>query len=267
MNRPSVSSRSLILLAVAFVALWLVPDVADRLRREPDEAWARVQSSGVIRFATDASYHPFEGVGSDGVFYGLDVDVARDVARRLGARAEFLNAGMDALYDVLRVGQADASISALPVDPAREGPWAYSQPYFDAGLVLVAREDDVRLEIGDWAGRLIAVALGSEGDAWLRSYRRRAVGTSAAHFDSALDAARAVEEGQADGAIVDGVAARQLLAAQFDRLRIAGQLTHEPYAIAVWSSSFELLAAIDAALAGMEADGTLARIVDTWMRR
>jgi polar amino acid transport system substrate-binding protein len=108
-----------VLLAVAFVALWLLPDIAAWLERKPDEAWARVQSSGVIRFATDASYHPFEGVGSDGVFYGLDIDIAREVARRIGVRAEFLNAGMDALYDMLRVGQADVSISALPADPAQ----------------------------------------------------------------------------------------------------------------------------------------------------
>src|SRR3990172_7023816 len=126
-----------ILLAVTFVLLWMLPDIVTWLTRKPDEAWARVRSSGAIRFATDASYPPFEGVGSDGVFYGLDIDVAREIARRIGARAEFVNAGMDVLYDVLRVGQADASISALPVDPAREGRWAYSRPYFDAGLVLV----------------------------------------------------------------------------------------------------------------------------------
>jgi ABC-type amino acid transport substrate-binding protein len=277
MKRISTHSRSSILLAVAFVALWHLPDIAAWLEHEPDGAWVRVQSSGVIRFATDASYHPFEGVGSDGVFYGLDIDIGREIARRFGARAEFVNAGMDALYDVLSVGQADASISALPVDPARLGKWAYSQPYFDAGLVLIAREDAVRLEtiapeaklsgVGDLAGRVIAAALGSEGDAWLRSYRRRADGIMAAHFDSAVDAVRAVAEGRVDGAVVDGVAARQLLATQFEELHITAQLTNEPYVVTVWGESTELLVAIDGALSNMEVDGTLARLVDDWMRK
>ncbi|HKZ85956.1 MAG TPA: ABC transporter substrate-binding protein [Anaerolineae bacterium] len=268
MNRLSPRSRSLTLLAIAFVALWLLPDIAAWLEYEPDEAWARVRSSGVIRFATDASYHPFEGIGSDGVFYGLDIDIAREIARRIGARAEFVNAGMDALYDVLRVGQADASISALPVDPAREGRWAYSRPYFDAGLVLVApAHSEPQLKIGDLQGRTVVVALGSDGDAWLRKRQREGAHVAALRLDSNQEALEAVIAGRADAAIVDGVAARQHLSTRFADLRIVAQLTSEPYAIAVWGGSTELLAAIDNALSDMQADGTLARIVDTWMRK
>jgi len=39
----------------------------------------------------------------------------------------------------LRVGQADATISALPIDPGKFGLWAYSEPYFEAGQVLITR--------------------------------------------------------------------------------------------------------------------------------
>ncbi len=268
MKRLSAYSRTLILLAVAFVALWFLPGIADWLERRPDAAWARVRSSGVIRFATDASYLPFEGVGSDGIFYGLDIDIAREVARRIGARAEFVNAGIDVLYDVLRVEQADASISALPVDPARTGQWAYSRPYFDAGLVLIVQAgDEPQLEIEDLQGQTVAVALGSDGDAWLRKARRRSSAITPALFDSLQEALQAVDAGQADGAIVDGVAARQHLSTRFADLRIAAQLTSEPYAIAVWGESTELLAALDGALSEMQMDGTLARILNTWMRK
>ena len=78
-------------------------------------------------------------MGSHGDFFGLDVDIANEIARRLGARAEFVIAGFDSLYDVLRVGQAEATISALPIDPAKFGTWRYSEPYFEAGQVLVTR--------------------------------------------------------------------------------------------------------------------------------
>ena len=270
-RRPLPHPHTPILIAL-FALLWLLPDVAAWLAREPDEAWSRVQASGVIRFATEASFHPFEGVGGDGVFFGLDIDVAREVARRLGAQAEFVNVGIDGLYDVLRVGQADASISALPLDPARLGKWAYSRPYFDAGLVSIARmSDQLSVDqlsvIRDWPGRTIAVALGSEGDARLRYYQRRAAGIQAATFDSVEEALRAVEERRADIAVVDGVTARQLLAKQFDGLRIAAQLTSEPYAIAMWGENVELYAAINRALEAMQADGTLDRIVEEWMQK
>ncbi len=255
------------ILFVLAALLWFLPDVAAWPDRKPDEAWARVQASGVIRFATEASFHPFEGVGGDGIFYGLDIDVAREVARRIGARAEFVSAGIDGLYDVLRVGQADASISALPIDSARLGEWAYSHPYFDAGLVLIAREGDERLEIRDLPGRMVAVALGSDADAWLRYRQRRVAGITIIYFDTVPGAFQAVREGKADAAIVDGVTARQSLATRFGDLRIAGQLTSEPYAIAVWGESVNLLAAINQALEAMQADGTLDRIVAEWMKK
>ena len=72
----------------------------------------------MIRFAINPTYMPFDGLGSHGDFFGIDVDIANEIARRLGKRAEFVIAGYDSLYDVLRVGQADATISALPIDPA-----------------------------------------------------------------------------------------------------------------------------------------------------
>ncbi len=263
---PYSHAKRPILLAL-FALLWFLPVAAVHLEQEPDEAWARVQASGVIRYATEASYHPFEGIGGDGVFYGLDVDVAHEVARRIGVRAEFMNVGIDGLYDVLRVARADASISALPLDPARSGRWAYSRPYFDAGLVLVSRTGDQLLEIGDWRSRTIAVALGSEGDARLRYYQRRTVGIEAATFDSVEEALGAVVEKHADAAIVDSLTARQLLATQLNGLNIMARLTSEPYAIAVWGESVELRAAIDGALQEMEEDGTLERIVEEWMSK
>ncbi len=260
---PDRYSHTLILITL-FILLWFLPDVADSLARRPDEAWTRVKTSGVLRFATDASYPPFEGVGGDGAFYGLDIDLAREVAKRIGVTAEFTNVGVDGLYDVLRVGQADASISALPIDPARVGKWSYSRPYFDAGLSLVTQASEAGFEIEDLRGRVIAVALGAEGDAWLRRQQRRVAGIEAVRFDSALDALQAVASGQADAAIVDGVTARQLLA-DFHGLAVAAKLTDVPYAIAMWGTSVELQAVVNRALEAMQADGTLDRIVERWL--
>lgn len=256
---------SLAFLAGLWLALWALPDVADRLTRKPDEVWARLHASGVMHFATEATFHPFEGVGSDGIFYGLDIDVAREIARRLGAQAGFRNVGIDGLYDVLRVGQADASISAMPIDPGRLEKWAYSRPYFDDGLVLVTSSDSGLHDAGDLPGHTIAVELGSDGDTRLRYYQRRAAGIAAAQLDSASDALAAVEDGRADAAIVDTLAARHLIATRFDGLRIAARLTSEPYVIAVWGESVDLLAAINGALDEMERDGTLERIIAEWM--
>ncbi len=245
-----------------FATTWFLPDVVSWLTRQPDKAWARVQQTGVIRFAINPTYMPFDGLGSQGDFFGIDVEIATELARRLGKRAEFVTAGYDSLYDVLRVGQADATISALPIDPAKLGLWAYSDPYFEAGLVLIRP-----LEFSETQQvSSIAVEYGSDADAAARYLARRQSGMGIQYTQSAAEALQAVVDGRADAAITDGVSARQLLS-RFPELHIVSQVTQDPYAIAVWGKSTELLGALNSALAQLKQEGTIQRIVDTWMAK
>ena len=72
--------------------------------------------------------------------------------------------------------------------------------------------------------------------------------------------------GWTDAAIIDGVSAQQLLP-KYPDLSISEQVTHDPYAIAMWGESDQLVVEINAVLAAMQADGTLQRIVDEWMKK
>lgn len=239
-----------------------MPEVTAWFERKPDEAWARIKQTGVIRFAINPTYMPFDGLGSQGDFFGMDVDIAEELARRLNARAEFVIAGFDSLYDVLRVGQAEATISALPIDPAKFGTWRYSESYFEAGQVLIAKP--VRFPKPSQVS--IAVEYGSDADAAARYLARRREGVTITYTPSTADALTAVANGWADAAIVDGVSARQLLP-KYPDLSISEQVTHDPYAIAMWGESDQLVTEINAALVAMKVDGTLKRIVDDWMKK
>lgn len=253
---------AIIALVLVAVGLWFIPVVVAWLDRKPDEAWARLNQTGVIRFAINPTYMPFDGLGSQGDFFGLDVDIAHELARRLDARAEFVVAGYDSLYDVLRVGQAEATISALPIDPAKFGTWRYSEPYFDPGLVKITRPP----RFPQTSEVSVAVEYGSDSDAAARYLARRRENLEIKYTQSAADALKAVANGWADAAIVDGVSARQLLP-KYPELGISEQVTRDPYAIALWGESDQLAAEINTQLADMKADGTLQRIVDEWMKK
>jgi len=261
----------LVILAIA-TAVWFVPEATAWLERKPDEAWGRVQQTGVIRFAINPTYMPFDGLGSHGDFFGLDVDIANAIARRLGKRAEFVVAGFDSLYDVLRVGQAEATISALPIDPAKFGTWRYSESYFEAGQVLVAKpvrflqSTPQRSGAGETSQVSVAVEYGSDADAAARYLARRREGLEMKYTQSAADALNAVINDQAGAALIDGVSAQQLLP-KYPELSISEQITHDPYAIVVWGESDQLVTEINTVLAVMKADGTLQRIVDEWMTK
>ncbi len=232
-----------------------------------DPTWERVQETGVLRVGMDASFPPFEAIASDGTLVGFDVDLARELGRRLGEGVEVqfvANLPYDGLYDALTIGRVDVVISALVVDPARMADFAYSISYFDAGQVLVVREGASHVEgMDDMEGRTLAVALGSRGDLVARRWDRRLEGLTLVSYQTADAALLDVADGQADVALVDRVSALRAPGVAI----VGDPVTEEPYAIAVQKESQHLLHAINEALRDMKADGTLEALSDKWLTK
>ena len=139
--RVSVSARwvvgGVIILLLAAVVMGLLVR-----GREDDGTLERVQATGELRVGLDASFPPFESLDAGGNVVGFDADLAHAIAAALGAEPVFVNVGFDGLYDALQAGRVDVVISGLPYDPRRTQDVNYSQPYFNAGQVLVVRADD-----------------------------------------------------------------------------------------------------------------------------
>ena len=140
-----MASRKLARLGRCLLIVLFVSSVAALIScsGSPD-ALERVLETGVLHVGMDASYPPFETVDGEGNLVGFDVDLARQLAARLGAahgtqvRVEFVaNLPYDGLYDALAAGRVDVVASALYVDPLRMDEVAYSTASFNAGQVLV----------------------------------------------------------------------------------------------------------------------------------
>jgi polar amino acid transport system substrate-binding protein len=225
----------------------------------------------------DASYPPFEWIDSMGNPTGFDVALAEELGRHLGLEVQFVaNLPYDGLYDALAVGQVDAVISALVVNPDRTADFAYSTPYFDAGQVLVVREGESAISrMADLGGHTLAVEFGSQGDLLARTWARRLEGLSTVTCQTAQEALEAVENGAADAALVDHVSALASVAPESEetqhpggRLTIVGDpVIEEPYAVAISREDGRLLRAINRALATMEADGTLESLRHDWLSK
>ena len=222
----------------------------------------------MLRVGMDASFPPFESVTAEGSLVGLDVDVAREISRRLGLEPQFVaNLPYDGLYDALTAQRVDLLISALVVNPARRGDYAYSRPYFDAGLVLVGPAEGARLtSVSALKDQRLAVVLGTEGDRVGRRWERRLSGLTVLQFRTAADALENVRRGEADAALVDRVSALQRTGAETGLLITAEGVTHVPYACVVRRENPRLLDAVDEALAAMEGDGTMDALVSEWLR-
>lgn len=236
---------------------------AERTPLMQDKTWPEVQKRGAIYVGLDAGFLPFAGIDAAGKFTGIDVELARELAQRMGLRAEFVQIGADRFYDTLQAKQCDAVISALTPDANRLRDFAYTDTYFDAGLVLVVPAASAS-ELDGLKGRTLAVEIGSEGDGRARWLARRTVGLRVLERDTPDEAMQAVEVGLADAALTDTATARQSVAAH-PVLRLGLRQTSSPFVIAVRADSPDLLRALDKALAQAKADGAVERILARWL--
>ncbi|MCS6870122.1 MAG: ABC transporter substrate-binding protein [Anaerolineae bacterium] len=236
-----------------------------RYHFRPDLSWERVQTRGVLIVGMDTSYAPFAVMYGDDI-RGLDVDIALEVARRLGLRMQVAPMGVDGLYDALHSGIVDALISALPFDPFRTDMFLYTRPYFDSGYFLVSREGRYQ-SMSELDGRHIAVEYGSIGDELARRWQRRLRSLSLQLYAEPNAALAAVAQGAADAALVDHLTARLWLRAHVESdLQIAAQPVYsESYRIVLRARDLALAGKVNAALESMVSDGTLAAILAKWL--
>ncbi|MBJ7472586.1 MAG: transporter substrate-binding domain-containing protein, partial [Solirubrobacteraceae bacterium] len=70
---------------------------------------ASIKSAGTISFCSDIAYPPMEFYeGSDP--QGADIDIAEELASRMGVEAEFTNTGFDGIIAALQAKKCDAII-------------------------------------------------------------------------------------------------------------------------------------------------------------
>ncbi len=226
-----------------------------------------IEERGLLYIGLDPSYPPFEALAAGGELFGLDVDLGRELAGRLGVESNFVLLSYDALYHALEVGQVDLLISALVVEPGRLEDVAYSVPYFDAGLALVLPSamagEEVAME--DLVGWTVAVEYATEGDVEARRWGRRLGDLTVLPLTTADEAMAAVRSGEADGALVDGISAQLFLRENPELVLAPDPVSSQPYGVVVRAEDQDLLGVVNEVLEAMEAEGVLEAILDRWL--
>jgi len=162
------------LLGIGIVAVLVIVGVFTWAgqQRPPDRYLDAIKARGTLRVGLDPSYPPFES-RRDGQYAGYDIDLAKAIANDLGMHVEFKPLALDTQYDALASDQVDMLISALPFVYERQKEVRYSQPYYQAGQVIVVRRGDTSVKaVSDLQGKTVGVELGSNADTEARRLAR-----------------------------------------------------------------------------------------------
>ena len=218
----------------------------------------------MLRVGSDVAYPPFEYVDEEtGEFIGFDMDLIREVGRRLGMQVEIINTAWEGILPGLLAGHYDVVISAMTITDERAQVVDFSDPYFATGQVIVVRADDTSVnEPADLAGKVIAVQIGTTG----QFAAERIEGVARIdHYPTMPEAFLALRLGRADAAVADELVAIEEARANPGVLKVVGKpFTVEFYGIAMRKGRDELLRGINRALAQIKADGTYDELYAKW---
>ncbi|MGH8905977.1 MAG: transporter substrate-binding domain-containing protein [Egibacteraceae bacterium] len=222
-----------------------------------------IKTAGAIRVANTQANPPFSFLDESNDVVGYDVDVANEIARRLGIReVEFVRGTFQTFIAGLETDKWDAVIAGLTPTDERRQQIDFTCPYQVNGVSIFVNQSNTTISgQADLQGQRIAVSAGSTQE----QEAQRIPGARVLTYETATLALSDVSFGRAD-AYLGSRAVGSYLAEENDLAvkALPGLLNSEANAIAVPKGETALMAAMNEALSAMVSDGTLSAISARW---
>jgi L-cystine transport system substrate-binding protein len=228
-------------------------------------ALERIHGAGVIRIANTQSSPPWSFLNDQNKPDGYDVDMAREVARRLGVpKIEFVADSFKNFVAGLKTDKYDLVMNDLTPTPERMLQVDFSAPYGVEDFRIFVRQDNKDIHGDkDLAGKRIGVSTGSSNETWSRAHLPQAI-IQTYENGSLIFADLGI--GRIDAVIISHFGGLRYATERKLPIKEVGEpLTYQLSAAAMRKDEPELRAAVSKAIAEMKADGTIEKLGQKWV--
>ena len=266
MTKSNSFKRVLSFLAIAMLALVAVAcsnDKNEESKKEEKSGWDAIQEAGKLKVATSGTLYPASYHDSESnELTGYDVEVTREVAKRLDLEVEFTEMAFDGMLSSINNGQTDIAVNDITATDERKEKFAFTEPYkYSFGAAIVRKSDLSGIkDLNSLKGKKAA------GEATTTCMEvAREHGAEEVIYDNATNDQylRDVSTGRTDVILNDYYTQRLGVAAfpEFD-ITIHPDIKYNPsnQAILMKKENSELLKNINKVLDEMKSDGTMAEI-------
>ncbi len=240
------------------------------------EVLDRVMSKGVLQVSNDAQWPPQSFINDNNEMDGFDVDVAKEVAKRLGVKIEFVNPEWSIITAGNWVGRWDLSIGSMTPTADRAKVLDFPAVYYYTPAAAAVHKDSASTKPSDLSGKKIGVATGTTYEFYV---------TKDLEIFQAPKFNFLIEPGElyslenthllledlklGDGVRIDGVVGNMptMLAAienGFPIRILTPPVFYEPLALAIDKGDKEFSKKLADIVANMHSDGTLTRLSKKW---
>lgn len=222
----------------------------------------KIKAEGVIKIGTEGTYAPFTFHDKDGKLTGFDVEIAQEVAKRLGVKAEFIETKWDGMFAGLDAKRFDAVVNQVTIRPDRLEKYDFSSPYIVSKAVLIVHGENNEIKsFEDLKGKKSGQSLTSNLAEIAKSFQAELVQVDG--FNQALDL---LTSKRIDATINDSLSYLDYKTQRPDApIKVVAEMdTKDENGILFNKGNKELVDAVNKVLADMKTDGTYLKISEKW---
>lgn len=234
--------------------------------KSDDTTTAASENKSTFTVGFDQDFPPMGFVGDDGEFTGFDLELAAEVAKRMGKEIKYQPIAWDAKDMELTSGNIDCIWNGFSIQ-GREDKYTWSKPYMKNDQVFVVKSDSSIDSIEDLAGKTVEVQTDSSAEAALKENTELAntfgkLQTVADYNTGFMD----LEMGGVDAIAMDSVVANYQITKRGGNgfTVLDTPLSSEEYGIGFKLGNETLRNEVQKALEDMKADGTMKTISEKW---
>ena len=222
-----------------------------------------------LKVGIDDGYAPLGFRNEQNEIVGFDVDLAKEVARRMGIELEFIPIKWSTKENELQSGKIDMIWNGLDITPERREVMLFSKPYMDNRQILLVRKDDERDIISqeDLEDKIVGTQAGSNSETYINSNENlRNSFLEFRTFPNFRIGFELLKNGKVDVLIVDELAGRYETNRHADKLRAVAVTIGPPTEIGIGfrKDNTVLRDRIQKVFDGMIRDGTAKKISEQW---
>ncbi|HCV8820535.1 TPA: ABC transporter permease subunit [Staphylococcus aureus] len=172
---------------------------------EQDQKWEKIKERGELRVGLSADYAPMEfehTVNGKTEYAGVDIDLAKKIAKDNNLKLKIVNMSFDSLLGALKTGKIDIIISGMTSTPERKKQVDFSDSYMMTKNIMLVKKDKVNdyKDIKDFNNKKVGAQKGTEQEKIAQTEIENASITSLSRL---LDVILALKSGKVEGVVVE----------------------------------------------------------------
>lgn len=217
-----------------------------------------------LRVGATIDFAPFEFQDETQKEYqGFDMDLIRAIGKEMGKEVEIQNIGFDGLIPALQAKNIDLIISGMTITEERKQNVLFSEPYYDAGLTMIVRDDEQDIKsFKDLKGKKVAVQIGTTSAEEVKKLE----GVEVKELNTPPDCFMELKARGVDAVVNDRPVNEYYItkSGATGVKELEERLTAESYGIAMAKDNEALQKDINAALQKLKDNGEYQKIYDKW---